>query len=572
MELFEKNINSEIETTTGTNEGLLSKYKKNILNWYPFESESSVLELGGDFGDITEILTEKCKEVVTIEPELEKAKAIEENKNIKSNIEIITDNIKELKIFKKFDYIVMIGINEKIEKIYGENIKLNEFIKKIEYLLKPTGKLLLAVDNKFGLRFFAGDTENVLNKKFCSLIGYNNEEKKIETFTKNILQEILNNNGYKTNFYYPLPDYKMVDVIFSDEHLPTYTSIDKYYPYHTKKSTVIFNEIDVFREILKSNKEMFSFFANSFLVEASKEDINYTFKYISFNNLRKDKYQLITKISEEYVEKDIANQEAIQHYDNIKNNIKLLKDSEIKTVDYIDNGKIRSKYIEQKYLLNNILVNLMENNKIQEFYKIIDEYIKLIEKNFYIEKNYSNTIFNKYKIDIDNQELIKNLHFVKNGLWDMTFKNCFFIDGEFLFFDQEWNKSNIPSEYILYRSLLYTVSLRRFVDINELYNRYKLTKYLDIFKQLDDKIQEEIRDDETWKFYNQNNIIDIENTQQEIKNLKTRNNAMQCEIDNLQNENEHIKIEYKNYKEYIHSRTSYKIYKKFKRLTGGKNG
>ena len=82
----------------------------------------------------------------------------------------------------------------------------------------------------------------------------------------------------------------------------------------------------------------------------------------------------------------------------------------------------------------------------------------------------------------------------------------------------------------------------------------------------------EIRDDETWKFYNQNNIIDIENTQQEIKNLKTRNNAMQCEIDNLQNENEHIKIEYKNYKEYIHSRTSYKIYKKFKRLTGGKNG
>ena len=579
MKLYEKNTYNKIETAGNVNKNLLSKYKKNILNWYPFEAESSVLELGGKTGEITEIFTQKCREVVTIEPELEKSKIIKEkNKNI-NNIEIITDNLKNAKLIKKFDYIVMIGIDERIEKIYGEDIQLNEFVKKIERFLKPTGKLLIAVDNKFGLKFFAGDADNILNKKFCSLIGYNNEEKKIETFTKNKLQEILKNNGYKTNFYYPLPDYKMTDVIFSDKYLPTYTSIDKYNPYHTEKSTVIFNEIDVFREILKSNKEMFSFFANSFLIEASKEDINYKFRYISFNNLRKDKYQLITKISNNFVEKEIANQEALQHYENIKNNIRLLNDSKIKVTDYIENGKIKSKYIEQKYLLNNVLVELMEKNKMQEFYQVIDGFIKAIDINTYIETDYSNTIFNMYNIDIENKELIKELHFVKNGLWDMTFKNCFFKDGEFIFFDQEWNKPNLPYEYILYRSILYTISLRRFIKIDELYKKYNIDKYLNIFKQLDDKLQEEIRDEEICNLYIKNNFINIDETKQELINLNIRNKAMQSAIDNFKKENEHIKEEneyikreYENYKKNIESRTCYKIYKKLKRLTGGKNG
>ena len=77
-----------------------------------------------------------------------------------------------------------------------------------------------------------GNPENILNKKFESLIGYNNEPEKIESFTKSSLEQIFNSIGYKYTFYYPLPDYKMPNVIFSEKQKAKYNSIDKYNPYY----------------------------------------------------------------------------------------------------------------------------------------------------------------------------------------------------------------------------------------------------------------------------------------------------------------------------------------------------
>ena len=172
---------------------------------------------------------------------------------------------------------------------------------------------------------------------------------KIETFTKTKLEKELLDNGYKVNFYYPLPDYKLPNVIFTEKELPKYNSVDKYNPYYTEKSDTVINEIDVFREILKTDEDMFSF-----LIEVSKSETEQLYKYISFNNMRKQEYRLITKIADNYVEKQVVSKEANKHYEQIKQNMKILEENEIKTVDYIENDIIRSTYIEQKYLLNNI--------------------------------------------------------------------------------------------------------------------------------------------------------------------------------------------------------------------------
>jgi len=550
------------------------KQSLNILNWYPLKEEQDILEIGIQTKEMTKMFCKKCNEVTTIEPNKEKAEKIEKIENL----QIIEKPLNKLELNNKYDIITLIGINERTKEIVGENLKLTDIIKLLEKYLKPEGKILIAVDNKFGLRFFAGDPENILNRKFESLIGYNNEPEKIETFTKSRLERILKENGYKTNFYYPLPDYRMPNVIFSDKQLPNYTNIDKYTPYHTEKSDILINEIDVFREILKSDEDMFTFFTNSFLIEACRDDFDNEFKYISFNNLRKEEYQLITKISQTYVEKQVVSEKSREHYENVKNNIKILKQCEIGTLDYIENEMIKSRYIEQKYLLDNILAEKLENDRWDEFEQIINKYIEIISKNTYKETDYKKTVFGAYNIEVKDESIIKGLHFLENGLWDMTFKNCFYVDDKFLFFDQEWNEPNMPYEYILYRSILYTISLRRFIRIEDLYEKYNLTKYLSLFKILDDKIQEEIKDNEAWKFYSKNKYFNIDDTKQEVINLNVRRNAQQGAIDNLQKENkilkeENIKIksDYENYRRKIQSKTSYKIYKKLKKLAGGRD-
>ena len=494
----------------------------NILNWYPFNKTQKVLEVGNKSEELTKFLIDKCSSI-------QKISKIEELENIDA----------------KFDIIILIGINE------NEKINLKNLVRRLEAFLEMDGRILLAVDNKFGLRFWAGNPENILEKKFTSLLGYNNEYEKIETYTKRYIETQLNEIGYKTRFYYPLPDYRRPNVIFSDDALPEYNSIDKYNPYYTGKSDILFNEIDVFREILKTDKDMFTFFANSFLVEVIKKEKEYdtTYNYISYNNLRKEKYRLITKISNTYVEKQIVNEKAEEHYENIKNNIKILQENNIKTVDYIDEDKIKSKYIEQKYLLNNVLTEKLEKGQVEEFDNIIKNYIKQISVKTYKENNYENTAFGKYRVEVKDKSIIQDLNFVKNGMWDMTFKNCFLIDNQFYFFDQEWNEPNLPVEYILYRAILYTISLRRFVSIEKLFDKYNLSKYITLFEQLDNKIQEEIRDDEVWKFYSQNHDFNIDGTKQELNNLQIRSEAQETEINNLNERFKAQQLENNNLKE-----------------------
>lgn len=510
----------------------LSTVSQNLINWYPFNTKDTVLQIGGDLGELTQVFCNNCEKVVTIEPNIEKAKAIAKRYENRENLEIIVGNIDDIILEEKFSIITIIGNNPKI--------KLKDNIQKLERNLKENGKFIIAVDNKFGLRYFMGNPENILNKKFESLIGYNNEPEKIESFTKSSLEQIFNSIGYKYTFYYPLPDYKMPNVIFSEKQKAKYNSIDKYNPYYKENSTIIANEIDVYREILKTDQQMFEFFTNSFLIILEKEKNEELPLYISYNNMRKEKYRLITKISKNVVEKKPVSKEAEGHYNNIKKNIELLQQNNIKTVDYIENGSIKSKYINQENLLNTVLTKSLEENNQQEFEKIIEKYIQNLKKNKKVEPEYKDTIFSKYNIQIEDKNILKELYFVENGFWDMTFKNCFYIENELYFFDQEWREKNVPIEYILYRSILYTISLRRYVNIEELFEKYHISKYKNIFEALDNKIQEEIRSNKIWKFYSQNKYIDIDASLQELHNLQIRDNSKQLAIEQLDKEKQEL--------------------------------
>lgn len=496
---------------------------QNILNWYNFTPEDEILEIGGNTGNLTTLLCKKVKKVTTLEPNIENVEKIKKKCEEHDNLEIVSD----LSLEKQYDKVVLIGVAPRVQEFFGEYLTLEQIIKKMEKYLKSNGKILLALDNKFGIRYFSGNYENALNKKFASLNGYKNETKKIETYTKEVLENIFNKLGYNYNFYYPLPDYKIPDVIFSDKYLPTYRNFDKYNSYFIKDTFIVFDEIVVLREILKTNPEMFTFFANSFFIEISKNETSNQYKYISFCNMRKEQYRMITKISDDVVEKETANEKAQNHYEEMKNNLKIMQDSGTKTLDYIEDGKIKSKYINQELMLSNVLEQKLKEENYQEFYELIDKYIQELSKNTYKETDFEKTVFNKYGVEIEDKEIIKELNFLKDGLWDMTLTNCFYVDGEFYFFDQEWNETNMPYEYILYKSIMYTQTIKSYINTEVLFEKYNLKKYLKIFQELDNKIQDKIRDNEVFAVYNRINVMDIDATVQEMENLRIREDAQE---------------------------------------------
>ena len=54
----------------------LSNVRRNLLNWYPFKKEGSVLEIGAGCGAITGLLCDKCQKVTAVELSKRRAMAL----------------------------------------------------------------------------------------------------------------------------------------------------------------------------------------------------------------------------------------------------------------------------------------------------------------------------------------------------------------------------------------------------------------------------------------------------------------------------------------------------------------
>lgn len=87
-------------------------------------------------------------------------------------------------------------------------------------LLKEGGRILLAVDNRLGLRYFCGAKESHGGKAFEGISHYPQGTRGY-SFSREELKDILTRAGFSQHqFYYPLPDYKMPQLIYSDDYLP----------------------------------------------------------------------------------------------------------------------------------------------------------------------------------------------------------------------------------------------------------------------------------------------------------------------------------------------------------------
>lgn len=243
-----------------------SPVRQNILRWYPFKKDASVLEVGAGCGAITGILSDKCERVVCNDLSKQRSLINAERNKKSNNIEIIVGNFNDVKFNEKFDYITLIGVLEYAAYYTVSRTPFIDFLKNIKRHLKPEGKLLIAIENKYGLKYWAGCNEDHTGVVYDGLEGYESTDSKVRTFSKDALQEIIEQAGFtRMNFYYPFPDYKFPKHIFSDKYLPRNEDLIVSRESYDSQRLITFDETAVFSELIK--EKQFPFFSNSFFVE-----------------------------------------------------------------------------------------------------------------------------------------------------------------------------------------------------------------------------------------------------------------------------------------------------------------
>lgn len=478
--------NEEYTKYKGTNDFFpilyhLSPERENILNWYPFSKKDNILEIGAGCGAITGALCRLCANVTCIELSQKRSKINYLRNRQYDNLEIIVGNFEDITIDKKFDYVILNGVFEYAMSFINGSRPYVDFLLKIKKFVNDNGKILMAIENRIGIKYFAGDMEDHTS---CSFLGLNNYigNNTVRTFSKAELEEIFEECEINNwNYYYPYPDYKFPTEIFTDCNVNS----EKFGKVYRKYAGQIMNTFDEISMISTLKKEgVMNKFVNSFLVEIElkKEHKNQNkIEYVKLNNYRRDEFRIATVIWNnkgiKTVKKFSLNDRANKHINNTFNN----QFSVIGTGFIYNQGVKEENAIVYPFLCGDTLdaeiEQLLQTGDIQEIIKIIDNiYYTLLENS----QELSDIYCKEFVCCFGNKQLSTNEKCITNCNIDLIFDNLFRQDNNILVIDPEWVCNfAIPFKFVVWRTIneLYAShpQINQLIPLKDLFDRYEIS-------------------------------------------------------------------------------------------------
>ena len=139
-----------------------SHVRENIISWLPIGKEDNILEIGSGCGAVTGALAKKAKQVKCIDLSKKRSMINAYRHREQDNMHIWVGNFQDIEpqIKEKFDWITLIGVFEYSELYIKSKKPYEEMLKRIRKHLKPGGKIVIAIENRFGLKYWAGCRED----------------------------------------------------------------------------------------------------------------------------------------------------------------------------------------------------------------------------------------------------------------------------------------------------------------------------------------------------------------------------------------------------------------------------
>lgn len=463
-ESIEKKICKDIEAVKDLTDGSKELTKK-IINWpsnyhlgpgranilriLKLPKNAKVLELGSGCGAITRYLGEQGCYVDAIEGSYTRAEITRKRCRDLTNVNVYCSEFSLINFEKKYDFVLLVGVLEYAPKYFNFKNEKKEpkeacqsLLEIADSALKSNGILVLAIENRIGLKYWSGCPEDHTGVLYDGLHGYPGVNMPT-TWSKYELNNILLEAGFnESQWFYCFPDYKFASTIISDNSI--IKPADFYL--HNWVSTPFrefgqprihtFNEKLVLKTLSKAN--LIREFANSFLVVASKTTgsiVKTDWLVKSFNTNRLKKYACETTllIKPEFIVKK-------NKLYNDEDKSEFIIDGEKKLIQEIH--EITSWYPGD--LLSYKLLSIIyfrEKDKAKQTTDLIDELKKYY---IYIKNNFG--IGSK---DIEGYELLNG-----RALDCLPSNIIVQADGSLVSFDLEWRiDDNIPVDYILYRAI-----------------------------------------------------------------------------------------------------------------------
>lgn len=344
-----------------------------------------------------------------------------------------------------WDYVVVSDAFAKVPSMFEGCAPYQKFFERIKKHLNPKGHMILAVDNQYGLTYFAGSKERLTGKYFEGLEGYGTSEG-VATFSKEAILSMAKEHGFAAaKTYYPYPNYRYMTSLYTDAHLPAVGELTKNLCNYEEERAVLFNEAAVFDGLIKEGR--FQEFSNSYLFDLTLEEqeSEEELLFLKYSVERDEKYRIRTEIvrkadGTKIVRKVPYTKEAEAHVKKIKQWETVLskqyEDADVK----VNQCTLTDKGAEFEFLKGETLEDVLDQYLLQGdfagFITEIQNYAKKVEQ-----------LVNPKATNID-----------------LIFSNIILVDGKWNVIDYEWTfEVDIPVKFIIHRAIaLYCAQKKHF--------------------------------------------------------------------------------------------------------------
>lgn len=439
-----------------------SHIRENILSWLPFTGEEKVLEIGSGCGAVTGALCDRAKEVTCIELSMKRSQINAYRHRDQDNLKILVGNFQDIEknLTETYDYITLIGVFEYGEAYIQSETPYVDFLKIISRHLKPDGKIVLAIENRLGLKYWAGCTEDHFGTLFEGLEGYPRTSG-VKTFSKKEFEKILKDAGdLKAAWYYPFPDYKFPMTVYSEEHFPVKGELNRTEYNFDRFRLQLFQESPVYDTLL--DNELYPQFANSFLLLIGKEQPQVQTVYAKFSNERARGFAISTQICKKsdstlIVKKLPASKDANVHIKRLEQIYQRLKDMYQPEGICVNRCQGASEYAEFEFLqgitLEEKLDTLLELGKPEKVEELLFSYIEKIKR---IHERVDFVKTPQFVQVFGDAVPAKSLKAAELSNIDLVPANLILDGEEVSVIDYEWSFFfPVPSQFLVYRMIHY---------------------------------------------------------------------------------------------------------------------
>ena len=416
----------------------LSPLRENVVEWIDIKEGAKILEVGSGCGAVTGAIAAKAGSLTCVELSEKRSLINAYRHRDLDNIEIRLGNFEDVEkdLDTDYDCIFLIGVLEYGELyISGEDPYVN-FLKILKNHLKKDGFIVCAIENRLGLKYFAGAAEDHSALFFQGIEGYDRKGP-AKTFSKPVLDGLFASAGFlNRSFYYPYPDYKFPKMIFSDERMPKAGEIREAAANPDRNRALIFNEAAASYALSKDG--LYDLFANSFIVLAGDVKLPDKTVYVRYSNDRINKYTIATEIVKTggvlSVIKRSLSKKADEHVEKmllLQDRLKAAVSPEFKLLEGKDAGGKRAAvsfpFLEEK-TLEEMLDEKIKEGDAHGFTGLLKEAASRFEKAFKAE------------------EICDR---------DPAFSNIFVSGDEWILTDHEWIFEKKPAGADLFLRALY---------------------------------------------------------------------------------------------------------------------